>query len=58
VAKEFLTTEEIAKKLGIHPATIRKYIRQGLLPAVRLQGMWRVRPEDYQRFLEERTKRG
>jgi len=52
--KEYLTTEEIALKLDISQETIRRYIRQGDLPAVKLRGVYRVKREDFEKFLENR----
>jgi len=50
--KEYLTTEEIALKLIISEETVRRYIRQGDLRALKLRGVYRVRREDFERFLE------
>ena len=38
-----LTVEETAQRLRISPATVRSYIRSGLLPAERLAGARLVR---------------
>ena len=37
---EFLTIDEIAKKLKLHPATITKYIREGKLMALKFGRVW------------------
>jgi len=52
--KEFLTSEDIARALGYHIQTVRRYLREGIIPAIRLKGEYRVRREDFERFLEER----
>ena len=38
----FLTVDEAADQLRVHPATIRRMIKGGKLPAVRVGRLWRV----------------
>jgi excisionase family DNA binding protein len=52
--KAYYTTEEIAKMLTIHVVTVRRWIREGKLPAILLGKSYRVTKEDLRRFLEER----
>ena len=51
---EWLTVEQIANELGVHPDTIREYIRDGLLKAVQLKRTYRIRRSDYEDFLRRR----
>ncbi len=51
---EWLTVEQIADELGVHPETIRQYIRDGLLKAVQLKRSYRIRRTDYEDFLKRR----
>ncbi len=51
---EWLTVEQIANELGVHPDTIREYIRDGLLKAVQLKRTYRIRKSDYEDFLKRR----
>lgn len=51
---EWLTVEQIARELGVHPETIREYIRDGLLNAVQLKRSYRIRRLDYEDFLKRR----
>jgi excisionase family DNA binding protein len=51
---EWLTVEQIAQELGVHPETIREYIRDGLLKAVQLKRAYRIRRSDYEDFLRRR----
>jgi excisionase family DNA binding protein len=51
---EWLTVEQIANELGVHPDTIREYIRDGLLNAVQLKRTYRIRRSDYEDFLKRR----
>jgi excisionase family DNA binding protein len=47
---EWLTVEQIAQELGVHPETIREYIRDGLLKAVQLKRSYRIRRSDDEDF--------
>lgn len=37
-----LTVEEAAAELRVHPATVRRMIRRGEIPAVKVGRLWRV----------------
>ena len=39
---EMLTVDEVAEVLRVHPATIRRMIKRGEMPAVRVGRLWRV----------------
>ncbi|MBI3538588.1 MAG: helix-turn-helix domain-containing protein [Chloroflexi bacterium] len=52
--REFLTTNEVAQTLGISPFTIRRYIKLRKLKAVKLEGSYRVRSADLEKFLQAR----
>jgi excisionase family DNA binding protein len=52
--KDFLSVEEVAKRLGLKEETIRTYIRKGLLSAYRFGNVLRIRVEDFEKFVEER----
>lgn len=49
-----LTTAEIANYLGVHPETVRLYIKTQGLPAHRLQRKWRFVRAEVDAWLEER----
>ncbi len=57
--RDVLTVEEAAAYLQMHKATIYKYIRQGVLPAVRLGKVYRLLRRDVDAFLQtmKRTPR-
>jgi len=50
----YLSTQELADRLGVSVFTIRRYIRAGKLPAVKLDGVYRVSREDIAEFLKAR----
>jgi len=52
--KDFLSVEEVAKRLGLKEETIRTYIRGGLLNAYRFGNVLRIRVDDFDKFVEER----
>ncbi len=49
---EFLTVAEVAETLKLNQQTIRNWIDQGSLPAVRIGRRVRIRREDFQALLE------
>ncbi len=49
-----LTTREAAEMLRVSPKTVWAWIRRGLLPAVRVGRLWRVRASDLEAFVERR----
>jgi excisionase family DNA binding protein len=55
--KDFLSVEEVARRLGLKEETIRTYIREGLLNAYRFGNVLRVRVDDFEQFVQERKIR-
>jgi excisionase family DNA binding protein len=53
------TVEEIAEELGVHPDTIRRWIRKGELEAIDLGGSagYRITQEALDRFLRDRASK-
>jgi excisionase family DNA binding protein len=52
---ELLTIEQVAERLQVHPDTVRRYIREKKLRAIRLSNTnLRVRRSEFDRFLKER----
>ena len=47
-----LTVNEVAQRLRLHEMTVRRQIRSGQLPAVRVGRRIRVREEDLEAFME------
>jgi len=55
--EQWLTVQDITRRLQVHEETVRRWIRGGDLPAILLgsaKGGYRVREIDYDRFVEER----
>ena len=55
--KDFLSVEEVAKRLGLKEETIRTYIREGLLNAYRFGNVLGIRVDDFEKFVQERKIR-
>jgi excisionase family DNA binding protein len=55
--KDFLSVEEVAKRLSLKEETIRTYIREGLLNAYRFGNVLRIRVDDFEKFVQERKIR-
>jgi excisionase family DNA binding protein len=56
---ELLTVEQVAAELQMHPDTVRRYIREKKLRAVRLSSRdLRIRRSELDRFLKERETNG
>ena len=50
-----LDTQEVARILGVHVQTVRRYIRSKQLPAIRLTPrLYKIRRGDLERFLSTR----
>lgn len=54
---EFLTAEDVANKLGASVPTVRKWVREGRVPAIRLGRFTRIRWEDVVAVMEEDARR-
>lgn len=50
----YYTPEQVAERLGLHPNTIRLWLRQGAMPGVRIGRLWRVRESDLEAYAESR----
>ncbi len=50
--REVLTVEQAAEYLQMHKGTVYRYIREGLLPAVRLGKVYRLLRWDVDAFLD------
>lgn len=56
--EKFLTTEQVANILQVHPFTILKFLKAGKLRGVKLGRVYRIKESDVHAFLESRMTRG
>ena len=56
----WLRTSEAARYLGVHEETMRRWAREGTIPAAKLgnRGGFRFRRDDLDQFLERRRAEG
>jgi excisionase family DNA binding protein len=52
VKMKYYSPEEIAEMYSLKPGTVRKWIREGKLKAVKLGALWRISEEERQRFIK------
>ena len=51
--KQLLTVEEVAQKIRRKPFTVRKYLREGVIPGIKLNdGTWLVKASDVDALIE------
>ena len=53
VLSRLLTANEVAELLSVHPRTVHRLRKQGLLPAVAIFGTWRYDPTDIRRYIKQ-----
>ena len=53
MSTQWLKVEDIARELDLHVNTVRGWIRDGKLKATRFGRDYRIKREDYERFIEE-----
>jgi excisionase family DNA binding protein len=53
--RDMLTVPQVSTYLQVHPATVRKWLREGVLRGVNLggKGGWRIRRDELERFIAE-----
>lgn len=56
--EEYLTVAEVAETLKLNQQTVRNWIDQGQLPALRVGRRVRIKRSDFQRILDESYSRG
>jgi excisionase family DNA binding protein len=56
---QWLSVNEVAAELGMHPSTVRKWANDGLLPALRIgRRQWRFRRSALRRLESAQPARG
>ena len=58
MAEKLFTPEEVADMVSVSPATVRAWLRDGLLKGVKLGGkkIWRIKEKDLQEFINREVK--
>ncbi len=51
MTEQMLTIQQVMERLQVSDETVYRYIRSGKLKAMRVGGLWRVSPEDLEKFL-------
>ncbi len=54
--KEIMTTEEAAEVLGVHIATVRRWLNSGELPGYNTPAGWRITRDNVQSWLDKYRK--
>jgi len=54
VPEPLLDTDEAAAIMRVHPKTLQRYARQGVVRGFQLGTMWRFRASDIDRWISER----
>jgi excisionase family DNA binding protein len=49
--ESLLTVEESAEKLGLHPETLRKWLREKRIGGVKFGRKWKLRESDLRAFV-------
>lgn len=55
--ENFFTIKQVAFILKVHQLTVRRYIREKKLPAVKIAGLVRIKEKDLQGFQKEYSAR-
>lgn len=54
--KDYLTVEQVAKKLGLTEERVRELINLREIKATKI-GRWRIKPDDLEEFIRARTNK-
>jgi len=55
MAEQYLSIEDVASQLSLHPKTVRRFISEGRLEGSRAGRKWRIRRRDLELFLSRRA---
>ena len=50
--ERLMTPEEVAERLAITPKTVRRFLREGRLKAMKVGRLWRVRESDLLEYMK------
>lgn len=55
--KPLLTPQQVAERLAVAPKTVRKWLRDGEIPGIKLSPkVWRVRQEKLEEWIETKAR--
>lgn len=54
---KMLTIKQVAERLGLHENTVRRYVQEGMIPAVKFEKAIRIEQEDLEEFIRQRKQR-
>lgn len=52
--EQYFTIKHVASQLNVNPMTVRRWIQNGALPAMRLDGGYRIAEKDIEVFVSSR----
>lgn len=50
--EQYLTSEQVAKILQVHPFTVLKYLKSGRIEGVKMGRVYRIKESDIEKFLK------
>ncbi len=53
---KYYSPEDIGEQFNIKPATVRKWIREGKIKAIKMGALWRISEEALQEFINQDNK--
>jgi excisionase family DNA binding protein len=53
----FLSPPQVARELGLSVRTIRQYMRDGMIPSIKIGRHWRIRRSALEAYLASLTQR-
>lgn len=56
MSDEFLTAEQAAERLQMHPRTVKRLLANGELPGRKIGGQWRISAASLREFIERGGK--
>ena len=54
---QLLTLREVCERLRLHINTVREYINEGKIPAIKFDRVWRVEEKDLEEFVRARKQK-
>lgn len=57
IMEQYYSTKQIAEMLNVNILTVRRWVDKGILPAIKLERVLRVKKVDFEKFIEERRVR-